>query len=68
MFMKQQTKSKTVLVAATLLGLAVLPAAVGKDTAWAMAGFLGLAMVGLSATIRQPKMAPVRIRSPKGRN
>lgn len=68
MLMKQKTKTKSLLAGATLLGLAILPGVVSKETAWATAGILGLAVLGFSATLRQPKMAPVRIRSPKGRN
>ena len=68
MLMKQLAKSKSVLAGATFLSLAILLAAVSGNTAWAVAGILGLAALGFSATLRQPKLAPVRIRSQKKRN
>ena len=68
MLMKQLAKSKSVLAGATFLGLLLLPGAVNGETAWLVAGILGLAALGFSATLRQPKLVPVRIRSQKGRN
>ena len=66
--MKQLAKTKSVLVGATLLGLVSLSGLVQGEMAWTAAGILGLAALGLSATLRQPKLVPVRIRSQKRRN
>jgi len=68
MFMKQLTKTKAVLAGASLLGLVSLAATLPGFPAWSVAGILGLAAWGFSVTLRQPKLAPVRIRSQKGRN
>lgn len=67
MLMKQHAKTKSVLAGATLLGLLLLPGAVKGQTAWLAAGILGLAALGFSASLRQPKPAPVRIRSQRRR-
>ena len=66
--MKQFAKSKSVLAGATFLGLVLLSGVVSGATAWMAAGILGLAALGFSATLRQPKLVPVRIRSQKRRN
>jgi hypothetical protein len=65
-FMKQLTKTKSALVAATFLSLATLLAMVSGNATWAMAGIFGLATLSLSTTLRQPELVLVRIRSPKG--
>lgn len=65
--MKQLAKTKSVLAGATLLGLLLLPGAVKGPTAWLAAGILGLAALGFSASLRQPELAPARIRSQRRR-
>ena len=61
--MKQLANKKTIPAGAMLSGLAVLGGAMAGETAWLAAGILGLAVVGFSASLRQPELAPVRIRS-----
>ena len=67
MLMKN-TNSKSALAGAAFLGLVLLPAAVLGGPAWLAAGILGLVVAGFSVTLRQPKLAPVRICAQKGRN
>ena len=68
MIMKQPTNLKAVLAGATLLGLTPIAGAAGGETAWAVAGILGLAGLWLATMRREPKLAPVRIRSRKHRS
>jgi len=66
--MKQNTKSKAVLASATFLGLAAIFGLTNQETSWAVAGIFGLALLKISHTLRQPKLAVVRVRSQKTRS
>ncbi len=61
--MKQLTNEKTIRAGAVMLGLVVSGGAVTGGWLWMAAGILGLVALGLSASLPQPKLAPVRIRS-----
>ena len=61
--MKRLTNAKKIPAGAALLGLVVSGGAVTGGWLWLAAGILGLAALGLSASLPQPKLAPVRIRS-----
>ena len=65
--MKQLTNAKTIPAGAIVLGLVASGGAVTGGGLWMAAGILGLAALGLSASLPQPKLGPVRIRSQRRR-
>jgi hypothetical protein len=68
MNMKQQNNAKAVLAGAALLCLTATAGMASGEAAWVVAGILGFAVLRLSTTRREPKLAPVRIRSRKHRS